>query len=195
MDPSRIAFARYVESKISAVLAWLPARHRRAALDPETLTLLRGIAWWMASCILAWLSLESTRKMTLIEYRNSYRPPRAAWEALLRSNGYRPVAKEGSAPPRGSFRVSADLTRVLLPYGEAPVASGRLWQRSFDKMASFAGSESGESGKEWVERPYTLQGLEDWISELDSRSKQPVAAERSHRAKRGNSIDPREIRY
>lgn len=175
VDPARFAPARYLESKLSALLARLPARHRRSALDSETLSLLRGIGWWMASCILAWISLESTREMTLIEYRNLYSPPRPAWEGLLIARGFHPTAESGPAVPRGVFRVSADLNRVLLPASDAFPEAGRIWQKS----------KGGAS--EWGDRPFTLQGFEAWISELDSRPNPPKT--------RANSIDPREIRY
>ena len=191
MDPSRTAFARYLESKVSALLARVPARHRRTALDPETLSLLRGIAWWMASCILAWLSFESTRKMTLIEYRDSYRPPLAAWESILESNGYSPASRDSAPPPRGSFRVSADLNHVLFPSDGKHMPSGRLWQKKPDPGSP----GSHEIDLEWKDRPFNLQGLEAWILELESIPKRARAASANRRAKGGNSIDPREIRY
>lgn len=190
MDPARFAPARYLESKISALLARIPARHRRSAFDPETLSLLRGIGWWMASCILAWISLESTREMTLIEFRNSHSPPRTAWESVLIAHGYHMSSDTAPHLPKGVFRVSTDQNRVLLPSElsrlDAPSPSGRIWQRG------------GGGASEWKDRPFSLEGFEAWILELDTHPNPPkTSPSRNGRITHlaGNSIDPREIRY
>jgi hypothetical protein len=190
MDPARNAPARYLESKISALLARIPSRHRRSAFDPETLTLFRGITWWMASCILAWISLEATREMTLIEYRNSYSPPRGSWEAVLSARGFHPSPETAPGLPKGIFKVNSALDRILLPAADPREESfpgpARVWKK-------------GKGGlSDWSERPFNLQGFEAWILELDVAPKTAkVAASgrgRQHPSA-GNSIDPREIRY
>lgn len=186
MDFARFALARRLESKVSSLLARFPARHRRSALDPETLSLLRGIAWWMASCILAWISLESTRKMTLVEYRKIHRPPLAAWESLLIARGYQRSTGGSLSLPENTFQVQQDLAAVLLP-GATPEAPPSLWLKK------------ARSTAEWSDRSFSLQGFEEWVVEIDSAPKTPdKTSPRTPGAGSqgtGNSIDPQEIRY
>ena len=177
--------------RFSQTLSRLQRSNSKARIPPETLKLIRGIAFLMTSCILAWLSIAMTREMTIIDYRSSYQPSASLWRANLRSKGYLLVnsAREREKLLRSSdvstesnlaIRIGPGLETLVFPRGSLSEVT-EVWHREAQHP----------SVNTWTSIPNNLSGLEQLLTLLEKL----VPKTKANSPARSKFIDPKEIRY
>jgi hypothetical protein len=178
-------------AKLSQTLSRFQRGSTKAGIPPETVKLIRGIAFLMGSCILAWLSIAMTREMTIIDYRASYRPSAGLWRANLRARGYMPIhtARERErlirspnafSESQSIIQISPQLETLIFPRGSISELT-EVWHREAQHP----------SIKTWTSIPNNLEGLEELQVLLEKVG--PKAIPNS--SAQPKFIDPKEIRY
>ncbi len=180
----------WIRAKFSQALSWLQGRNSKSSCPPETLKLLRAVGLLMAACILAWISVAATREMTIVEYRERYRPHGFLWRALLHAKGYSPATtheKENLMSSQKEFsenpvriQISPGLETMIFPRG-ALSETLEIWHRdALDPKYA-----------DWVDLPNDLSGLE----KLQTLLEKSLARPQKRTSNQAKSIDPKEIRY
>lgn len=180
-----------IRAKLSETVSRIQGGSSNSRITPETLRWTRGIALLMCSCVFAWASMVSTREMTIIEYRDSYRPHASFWRAVLGSFGYRQIQSgderekilHSSEAFRGEsleVRISPGLQTLVFPHG-ALGERFEVWHRDSPCPAI----------KDWSRIPISLNGLDSLRILLEANASPPE----TKALRRTKFVDPKEIRY
>ena len=154
----------------------------------------RGVGLLILSILLAWASIDTTRKSTILDYRDTHPLPSRAWRSLLEQLGYHRITdtallsriiQSGSAP--GSARVigvSPDRNLLLLPALEPDEGLG-LWRRG----------PGPDRTQGWSAIPFALSGFETLAKIQEFPTQTQVQARAAPAPKKAKWIDPKAFHY
>ena len=184
---------RTLSSKVREGFSRFFTRNSSSESPSPVMVMARGVGLLMGATVLAGLSLDASKKTTIVDYRSTHMLPFFAWKSLILSSGYHPVPeahdltrliRSQDLPSAHEVRASPDRNLLILPSLNSDTGI-TLWARStpFTPPA------------EWESFPATLSGFEELAKLLETAPAQQVSATIHPPAKKAKWIDPKVFRY